>query len=144
MKHHVPGLYAETELQEPLREWIFLVQVFQARYQRNRDKPFFVLSFRVLEPREPAGKTVTGRIYCTPHALWKLRWFLRDFGYDTHLTDQEVVDEKLLVGLQGVIKTSSTNTNGRSFLNLDAFAPAVSWQQSSGQQRCSVESGHGV
>jgi hypothetical protein len=28
---------------------------------------------------------MTGRLYCTPGALWKLNWFLRGFGYDSEL-----------------------------------------------------------
>ena len=29
--------------------------------------------------------SLNGRLYCTPKAIWKLRWCLRDFGYDPDL-----------------------------------------------------------
>ncbi len=32
---------------------------------------------------------MTGRLYCTPRAMWKLSWFLRDFGYDAELLGRE-------------------------------------------------------
>jgi hypothetical protein len=75
------------------------------------------------------GHWVTGRLYYTPKALWKLNWFLRDFGYDTELLGRDEIDEKSLIGLRGVVKISYTVVNGTSLLNLDAFAPAVQWQQ---------------
>jgi hypothetical protein len=61
--------------------------------------------------------------------LWKLNWFLRDFGYDHDLFLRDEVDEKALLGLTGVVKTSRTTLNGRSFLNLEAFAPAGNWEE---------------
>ncbi len=67
--------------------------------------------------------------YCTQKALWKLSWFLRDFGYDPDLLGRDEVDEKALLGLRGVVRTSRTTLNGRSFLNLEAFAPAGEWEE---------------
>jgi hypothetical protein len=61
--------------------------------------------------------------------LWKLNWFLRDFGYDHDLFLRDEIDEKALLDLTGVIKTSRTTLNGRSFLNLEAFAPAGNWEE---------------
>ena len=66
-------------------------------------------------------------MYCTPKALWRLNWLLRDFGYDPDLLGREEVDERALVGLQGIIRTSAKTVSGRSFLNLDGFAPATEW-----------------
>jgi len=45
------------------------------------------------------------RLYCTPRAMWKLSWFLRDFGYDPMLGKSEIED-KALVDLWGVVKVS--------------------------------------
>ena len=70
-----------------------------------------------------------GRLYCTPKALWKLRWFLRDFGYDPDLMGRDEVDEKALVGLRGIVRISRTTLNGRSFLNLGGFAPVSEWEE---------------
>ena len=77
-----------------------------------------------------AGRSITCRVYyCTPKALWKLSWFLRDFGYDTELLGRDEVDEKNLVGLRGVVKISHSVMNGTSLLNLDGFAPASQWEE---------------
>jgi hypothetical protein len=70
----------------------------------------------------------SGRIYCTPKALWKFSWFLRDFGYDPELLGRDEVEEKGLIGLRGVVKLSHTVVNGRTLVNLDAFAPAGAWE----------------
>jgi hypothetical protein len=70
----------------------------------------------------------SGRLYCTERALWKLNWFLRDFGYDTQLLKDDQVDEKALCHLRGVIRTSYIALNGRSYQNLDAFAPEADWE----------------
>ena len=80
----------------------------------------------------PAGFLATsfraGSI-ATPKALWKLNWFLRDFGYDTELLGQDEVDETQLVGLKGVVKISHIVCNGASLLRLDGFAPAGRWEE---------------
>jgi hypothetical protein len=39
------------------------------------------------------------------------------------------VDERALLGLTGVVRTSRTTLGGRSFLNLEAFAPAGEWEE---------------
>src|SRR5580692_2382152 len=53
-----------------------------------------------------ASRKVSARIYCTQKSLWKLNWFLRDFGYDTDLLGRDEVDEKALLGLTGVLRTT--------------------------------------
>jgi hypothetical protein len=83
----------------------------------------------VLEPKSLAGSSITGRLYCTPKALWKLNWFLRDFGYDTELLGRDEIDEKVLVALCGVVKISHSVLHGTSLLNLDAFAPERQWKE---------------
>jgi hypothetical protein len=85
--------------------------------------------FVVLEPKSFTGRSIAGRLYCTERALWKLNWFLRDFGYDPDLLGQDQVDEKAIRNLRGVIRTSYTTLNGRCFQNLEAFAPAGEWEE---------------
>jgi hypothetical protein len=80
------------------------------------------LGFRILEPASFEAISFGGRLYCTERALWKLTWFLHDFGYDSELLSQDQVDEKALVNLPGVVRTTFTQLNGRSYQNLDAFA----------------------
>jgi hypothetical protein len=129
MKRHFPGLHLESKNSNEVLEGLFLVRVVQASYRWHREKPFFALQFSILEPKELAGQIISGRLYGTPKALWKLNWFLRDFGYEHDLLLRDEVDEKALVGLRGVLQTSCTTRDGRSFLNLEAFAPAGDWEE---------------
>jgi len=77
-------------------------------------KPVYLLRFSILAPKELTGHSVARRLYCTSRALWKLNWFLRDFGYDTELLGQDEIDDKNLVGLRGVVKISHVVVNGTS------------------------------
>ena len=87
------------------------------------------------------GRTISGRLYCTSKALWKLGWFLRDFLYDPELFGREEIDEKALCGLRGVVKISHTTLHGRSLLNFDGFAPASQWEELSAASAPSLRSG---
>ena len=107
---------------------VLLVRVDHAKYRPQR-KPYYEIRFVVLEPKHLARCVITGRLYCTPRAIWKLNWFLRDFGYDTELLAKSEVDEQALVGLQGVVKISHAIVHGLSVLNLDGFAPAARWNE---------------
>jgi len=80
MKRHFPGLHAEAARGDGVLEGIFLVRVDRACYRWHPQKPFFILSFVILEPSDLPSRKVSGRIYCTQKSLWKLNWFLRDFG----------------------------------------------------------------
>jgi hypothetical protein len=142
MKRHIPGLHREGRNSDDILEGIFLVRVERAFYRWHSQRPFFVLRFEVLEPKAHQGHSVTGRLYCTPKALWKLNWFLRDFGYDPDLMGRDEVDEKALLGLRGMLRISRTILNGRSFLNLDGFAPASEWEGVSVSRETSQGVGH--
>jgi len=61
--------------------------------------------------------------------MWKLTWFLRDFGYDSELLGKDEIDDQALVGLQGVLKVSHAIVHGISVLNLDGFAPLNRWKE---------------
>jgi hypothetical protein len=97
-------------------------------YRWHPQKSFLALRFGILEPISFEALSFSGRFYCTERALWKLTWFLRDFGYDTELLSRDQVDEKALLNLRGVIRTTFTNLNGHSYQNLDSFAPAAEWE----------------
>jgi hypothetical protein len=130
MKRRIQGLKETAQTRaDQVPDGVFLVRVDKAQYRWHPQKPFYVLKLSILEPRELAGRTVSGRLYCTPRALWKLSWFLRDFLYDTELLGQDEVDEKALLGLRGVVKISHTTVNGASLLNFDGFAPASQWEE---------------
>jgi hypothetical protein len=130
MKRRIQGLSSATSNgQNDVPDGVFLVRVDRAQYRWHQLKPFYILRLTVLEPRELAGRVVSGRLYCTAKALWKLGWFLRDFLYDPDLLSTGEVDEKALSGLRGVVKISHTTINGTSLLNFDGFAPASQWEE---------------
>jgi hypothetical protein len=79
---------------------LFLTRVEHAQYRWNSQRPFYAVVFSVVEPKLLAGYRLSGRLYCTRNALWKLNWFLRDFGYDTELLSQGEVNDRELVGLR--------------------------------------------
>jgi hypothetical protein len=128
MRRHIPGLHSGQQDPETNVDGLFLVRVEGAAYRWHRQKSFLELRFIILEPKAAAPRSFSGRLYCTDRALWKLNWFLRDFGYDTELLSRDQVDEKSLLNLQGVVRISHSTVNGRSFQNLDAFAPAAEWE----------------
>lgn len=128
MKRHIPGLHSREQDRDIPLEGLFLVRVEAALYRWHPQKPFLSVRFVVLEPEPFAARSLSGRLYCTERALWKLNWFLRDFGYDPDLLSRDQVDEKALRGLRGVVRTSHVTLNGRSFQNLEAFAPPAEWQ----------------
>jgi hypothetical protein len=128
MRQHIPGLHSVLQDPEGKLDGLFLVRVESAAYQWHRQKSHLEILFIVMEPESSASRSFSGRLYCTNRALWKLSWFLRDFGYDTDLLSRDQVDEKSLLNLRGVVRTSHTTLNGRSYQNLDAFAPATEWE----------------
>jgi hypothetical protein len=128
MRRRFAGLHEIASANE-LPDGIFLVRVDKAEYRWHAQKPFYILRLSILEPKELAGRSISGRLYCTSKALWKLGWFLRDFLYDPGLLGSEEIDEKALFGLRGVVNISHTTLNDRSLLNLDGFAPASQWEE---------------
>ena len=130
MRRRIQGLHeADLSSASNVRDGLLLVRVERTHHRWDPRKPFYLLRFSILEPKELTGHSVAGRLYCTPRALWKLNWFLRDFGYDTDLLGQDEIDDKNLVGLRGVVKISHVVVNGTSLLNLDGFAPANQWEE---------------
>jgi hypothetical protein len=127
MRRRFQGLSSMSQPDSQVADGVYLVRVDQVRYARERQKPFYSVRFAILEPPALEGRTLVGRIFCTPKALWKFSWFLRDFGYDADLFGHEEIDEKALIGLSGVIKISHRVVSGRILLNLEAFAPAAAW-----------------
>ena len=130
MKRQITGLHAADRCAaDRVPDGIFLVRVQRVQFRRQAPKPYYALVLAILEPSRFAGRTLSSRLYCSPKALWKLNWFLRDFGYDSELLGRDEVDEKQLVGLKGVVKISHIVFNGDSLLRLDGFAPAGRWEE---------------
>ena len=128
MKRLIQGLRETTNSEDDVPDGVYLVRVDRAQYHWHQQKPHYLLRLSVLEPRALAGRVISGRLYCTSRALWKLGWFLRDFLYDPELLSQDEVDEKALSGLRGVVKISHTTVHGTSLLNFDGFAPGSQWE----------------
>ena len=130
MKRQIEGLRAAGRSDvDRTPDGIFLVRVQRVQFRRYAPKPYYTVALAVVEPRRFAGEVVSSRIYCNPKALWKLNWFLRDFGYDAELLSRDEVDERQLVGLQGVVKISNVVYDGMSLLRFAGFAPASRWEE---------------
>jgi hypothetical protein len=129
MKRRIAGLSQAALPINEVADGLYLVRVERVQYRWDKQKPHYAVRFTVVEPKQQAGTSLSGRLYCTERALWKLSWFLRDFGYDAELLGRDELEEKKIVGLTGVVKVSHTTVNGRTYLNLDAFAPAGEWDE---------------
>ena len=132
MKRRFQGLHlagASLAAADEVPDGLYLVQVTRAQYRWHPQKPFYSIRFSVLEPQPWAGHSLTGSVYCTPKALWKFHWFLRDFGYDQELLGHDEIEDQRLVGLQGIVKIRHTVVHGTRLLNLDGFAPARQWEE---------------
>jgi len=130
MKRQIAGLHAADRCgANQIPEGVFLVRVKRAKFTRHVQKPYYTLTLAILEPARFAEHVISSRLYCTPRALWKLNWFLRDFGYDTELLGRDEVDETRLSGLTGVVKISHIVLNGAVLVRLDGFAAACHWEE---------------
>jgi hypothetical protein len=137
MKRQLPGLAETVEESAPgVPDGIFLVRLDRAQHRWHALKPFYVLSLSVLEPKEFAGLPIASRLYCTPKAMWKLGWFLRDFLYDPESLTRSEIDGRAMRGLVGIVKISHNVLNGVALVNFDGFAPASQWE--------ALSAGHGV
>ena len=142
MKRYLSGVgHANASAENAPADGLFLTRVERVQYCRQGQKPYYLLLFNVLEPKSLAGHRFSARLYCTPKALWKLNWFLRDFGYDPELLERNEIDDKSVVGLCGVVKITHSIMNGTTVLELDGFAPASSWEKLSAGQEKAVSQG---
>jgi hypothetical protein len=144
MKRQIPGLNRNNGNGKQILEGIFLVRVERVFYRWHPKRPFFVLRFAVIEPKQQQQNSITGRLYCSTRALWKLNWFLRDFGYDQDLLGRDEVDEKALLGLRGILRVSRTTLNGKSYPNIEGFAPAEEWEERAVPKENMEETAHDV
>ena len=130
MRRQIAGLHAADRCAaDQIPDGLFLVRVLKVQFRRMAQKPYYTLTLAILEPSRFADHTISSRLFCNPRALWKLNWFLQDFGYDTELLGRDEVDESQLVGLTGVAKISHIVLNGTSLLRMDGFAPAGRWEE---------------
>lgn len=133
MKRYLAGLnQADCSNENGLSDGLFLVRVERLQYRWHRHKPHYLILFRVLEPKSTAGNRFSARLDCAHRVLWRLNWFLRDFGYDVELLSRNEIDDRQIVGLAGVVGVRHTVVNGASLLSLDSFAPHQQWKKLSG------------
>lgn len=129
MKRYVQDLnQANSSGDEGPAEGIYLARVERFSYRWHPQKPYYGALFSVIEPKSLAGTRFCARLYCTPKALWKLNWFLRDFGYDPELLARNELDDRNLVGLSGVVKVTRTVVNGTSLFSLEGFDRRSRWE----------------
>jgi hypothetical protein len=130
VRRQIAGLHAADRCAaDQIPEGLFLVRVRKAQFRRQAQKPYYTLTLAILQPERLSDRVIASRLDCTPKALWRFNWFLRDFGYDSDLLRKDEIDESQLVGLQGVVKISHVVLTGDSQLRLDGFAPASRWEE---------------
>lgn len=130
MRRQIAGLHsADRSATDQTPDGVFLVRVQRVQFRQYAPKPYYIVGLTVIEPRRFASRVLSSRIYCNAKALWKLNWFLRDFGYDAELLGRDEVDERQLIGLQGVVKVSHVVYDGVPLVRFDGFAPASRWEE---------------
>ena len=125
MKRKIPGLCQPSHVDEKNAD-TYLVRVVTAHYRAGR-APHLSLTFAIIEPADHRGLKIVSRIDCRPKSFWKLSWFLKDFGYDQALLYDDEIDEKAMVGLEGVITISNRVRGQQPSCKLHSFAPAHLW-----------------
>lgn len=127
MRRHIPGLHSWQPEDTNLLGGLFLVRIDRAFFRWQQKKSYLELRFAILEPQALEQKTFVARLRCTEKALWKLTRFLKDFGYDPELLTRDELDVNALLGLRGVVRTSPFTSAGRTYQNIEAFAPVDEW-----------------
>ena len=130
MTQRFPGLHGTAQVSsENCPDGLYLVRVERAQYCWHRHKPFYLVRFAILEPKQFVGQVISGRFDCTARALWKLGWFLRDFAYDGERLSRDEVEEKAMLGLRGLVKVSNTVGSGGRLTRFEGFAPESQWEK---------------
>ena len=127
MRRRLQGL-SRSRTTTDIPDGLYLVRVQRAHYRWHKYKPFYEFGFYVLEPKALVGAAITARLHCFPKTLWKFAWFLRDFRYSQELLEQDEIDAKAIVGLQGIVQIASDVASGRTEVCLQGFAPATDWE----------------
>ncbi len=141
MRVKIQGL-SQTREKVPLVEGVYKARVVRFEPARHAAKPCRMASFLILEPAAYLGRHVRTRLYCHDRALWKLRWFLSDFGYDAELLAAEELDDRRVVGLEGVIRLAYWGTDGSRRLDVEGFAPTERWEELQNSTKPEAETAH--
>ena len=128
MRTKIQGLNHPSE-RVPLVEGWYRARVVRFEPAGHAAKPCRAATFLILEPMPYAGRHVRTRLYCHDRALWKLRWFLSDFGYDAELLAAEELDDRRVTGLEGIIRLAYWGSDGHRRLDVEGFAPTERWAE---------------
>ena len=131
MRMKIQGLSQVSE-RKPLVEGAYRARVVRFEPAGHAPRPCRAATFLILEPPAYAGRHVRTRLYCHERALWKLRWFLSDFRYDPELLAGEELDDRRVVGLEGVIRLAYWGADGHKRLDVQGFAPSERWEELAG------------
>ena len=126
MRTKIQGLSQATE-PSTLVEGLYRARVVRFGPAGHAAKPCLAVTFLILEPAPCAGRCVRTRLYCHDRAIWKLRWFLHDFNYDADLLAADELDDRRVVGLEGVIRMAYWGNDGHRRLDVQGFAPSERW-----------------
>lgn len=130
MKRRIAELRsADTSGRNQVPDGLYLARVQGMRFRKFASKPFYNIALMIVEPKRWSGGAISSRIYCNRKSLWKLHWFLRDFAYDTSMLEEDEVDERLVVGLVGVVKISNVVYDGMAMIRMDGFASKERWSE---------------
>jgi hypothetical protein len=138
MRTKIQGLSHPTE-RNPLVEGSYRARVVRFGAAGHTAKPCLAATFLILDPAPLAGRHIRTRLYYHDRALWKLRWFLHDFNYDAELLAADELDDRHVVGLEGVVRLAYWGNGGHRRLDVQGFAPSERWGDfSAHQQPCEV------
>jgi hypothetical protein len=126
MRTKIQGLSQATE-RNPLVEGLYRARVVRFGPPGHAAKPCRRVTFLILDPAPYAGRYVRSRLYWHERALRKLRWFLQDFNYDAELLAEDDLDDRQVVGLEGVIRLAYWRHDGYRRLDVEGFAPSERW-----------------
>jgi hypothetical protein len=93
MKRHFPGLHSEASRGDGVLEGVFLVRVDRAYYRWHPQKPFFILSFAILDGTKCIidWKTTASRYPEQPDGLLSLDPQLVCYSWMTGIADVSLV-----------------------------------------------------
>jgi hypothetical protein len=126
MRTRIQGLSQPPE-PSPLVAGAYRARVVRFGPAGHAAKHCRAATFLILEPAPYAGRSVRTRLYCHERALWKVRWFLRDFHYDAELLAAEELDDRRVLGLEGVIRLAYWGQDRHRRLDVQGFAHSECW-----------------
>lgn len=124
MRRPVRGLSQADGCGSPVPDGIYQLRIEAASLQPHRTRPLLRLRFQVLAPPSWAGDMIDADLLVTQRELWKLHWFLRDFGYDADLLAHDEIDDRQMIGLRGTARVVQAVRAGCCRAALVGFAPA--------------------